>query len=246
MPLQLDHTIPAYDKEKSAKFIARIFGLEYNGAWGHFAPVKINDALTLDFDNSDNPHSNHYAFLASDEEFDAALQRVKDEGIPFGSGPRSRTDGEINHGTWDAGSTSSARTDTCGSLRPIETTAISGIMAGLGEGLYLGLDVGGTSIRAVTSRPPISEVIRADSRDQPLWPPFGRGTCPSGAGSTSSAPGAFRHVWEAGDSSSPPTRTSPTGLRPDRHKAGARHGRTTTTWTRRRPTGEQVLGTLTP
>ena len=25
------------------------------------------------------------------------LQRVKDEGIPFGSGPRSRTDGKINH-----------------------------------------------------------------------------------------------------------------------------------------------------
>ena len=25
------------------------------------------------------------------------LQRVKDEGIPFGSGPGSRTDGKINH-----------------------------------------------------------------------------------------------------------------------------------------------------
>ena len=50
MPLQLDHTIvPAYDKVKSAKFIARIFGLEYNGTWGHFAPVKVNDMLTLDF-----------------------------------------------------------------------------------------------------------------------------------------------------------------------------------------------------
>ena len=98
MPMQLDHTIvPAYDKVKSAKFIARIFGLKYEGTWGHFAPVKVNDTLTLDFDDSDDPRSNHYAFLASDEEFDAALQRVKDEGIPFGSGPRSRTDGEINH-----------------------------------------------------------------------------------------------------------------------------------------------------
>ena len=98
MPLQLDHTIvPAYDKVKSAKFIARIFGLAYTGTWGHFAPVKVNDTLTLDFDDSDNPRSNHYAFLASDEEFDAVLQRVKDEGIPFGSGPRSRTDSEINY-----------------------------------------------------------------------------------------------------------------------------------------------------
>ena len=98
MALQLDHTIvPAYDKVKSAKFIARMFGLEYKGTWGHFAPVKVNDTLTLDFDDSDDPRSNHYAFLASDEEFDAVLQRVKDEGVPFGSGPRSRTDGKINH-----------------------------------------------------------------------------------------------------------------------------------------------------
>ena len=43
MPLQLDHTIvPAYDKVKSAEFIARIFGLKYEGTWGHFAPVKVN------------------------------------------------------------------------------------------------------------------------------------------------------------------------------------------------------------
>ena len=56
MPLQLDHTIvPAYDKVKSAEFIARIFGLKYEGPWGHFAPVKVNDILTLDFDNAKDP-----------------------------------------------------------------------------------------------------------------------------------------------------------------------------------------------
>ena len=76
---------------------ARIFGQEYNGTWGHFAPVKVNDVLTLDFDDSDDPRANHYAFLASDEEFDAVLQRVEDEGVSFGSGPGSRTDGKINH-----------------------------------------------------------------------------------------------------------------------------------------------------
>ena len=86
-----------YDKIKSAEFIARIFGLKYECAWGHFAPVKVNDTLTLDFDDSGDPRSNHYAFLSSYEEFDAVLQRVKDEGISFGSGPRSRADGKINH-----------------------------------------------------------------------------------------------------------------------------------------------------
>ena len=115
MPLQLDHTIvPAYDKVKSAEFIARMFGLKYEGPWGHFAPVKVNDILTLDFDDSDNPRSNHYAFLASDDEFDAILQRIKDESVAFGSGPRSRTDGEVNTCTRGAGSTSSARTGIVG------------------------------------------------------------------------------------------------------------------------------------
>ena len=50
----------------------------------------------MDFHDSDDPRSTHYAFLTSDEEFDAVLQRVKDEGMSFGSGPGSRTDGESN------------------------------------------------------------------------------------------------------------------------------------------------------
>lgn len=98
MPLYLDHTIvPAHDKEASARFIARLFGLEYKGPWGHFAPVKVNDTLSMDFDNREQFERHHYAFLASDEEFDAILQRVKDEGVAFGSGPGSQDDGEINH-----------------------------------------------------------------------------------------------------------------------------------------------------
>ena len=98
MAIELNHTIvPSRDKEAGARFFARVFGLTYAGIHGHFAPVHVNDSLTLDFDDSDDPRSNHYAFLASDEDFDAILQRVKDEGIPYGSGPGSRTDGEINY-----------------------------------------------------------------------------------------------------------------------------------------------------
>ena len=52
MALHLDHTIvPAHDKEESARFIAGIFGLEDEAPWGHFAPLKIDEALTLDVDN---------------------------------------------------------------------------------------------------------------------------------------------------------------------------------------------------
>jgi hypothetical protein len=52
----------------------------------------------LDFaDREGEFPGSHYAFLASDEEFDAILGRVKSEGIPFGSGPRIVDDMEINH-----------------------------------------------------------------------------------------------------------------------------------------------------
>ena len=75
MAIVLDHTIvPAHDKVASAQFFARIMGLEYKGPHSHFAPVQVNEALTLDFD-----------------------ERGEAEGIPYGSSPRSRTDMQINH-----------------------------------------------------------------------------------------------------------------------------------------------------
>ena len=98
MTILLDHTIiPAHDHEASARFFARIFGLEYRGAISHFAPVQINEATTLDFDERTNFEPHHYAFKVSDAEFDAIFGRVKAEGLAYGSGPRSPDDMEINH-----------------------------------------------------------------------------------------------------------------------------------------------------
>jgi catechol 2,3-dioxygenase-like lactoylglutathione lyase family enzyme len=98
MAMVLDHTIvPARNKVVSAQFFARIFGLSYEGPHSHFAPVKVNDSLTLDFDDRDNFESHHYAFRIGEAEFDAIFDRVKAEGIAYGSGPRSRSDMQINH-----------------------------------------------------------------------------------------------------------------------------------------------------
>src|SRR5712692_3892491 len=99
MAFYLDHTVvPARDKEASARFFARIFGLEYQGPWGPFAPVKVNETLSMDFDDRRQKFDSlHYAVITSDDELDAVLKRVRDEGIPFGSGPGSSEDGEINH-----------------------------------------------------------------------------------------------------------------------------------------------------
>jgi catechol 2,3-dioxygenase-like lactoylglutathione lyase family enzyme len=98
MAIVLDHTIvPAHDNEASARFFARIFGLSYEGTMSHFAPVRVNDSLVLDFDTCTIFEPHHYAFKVGDQEFDAIFQRIKDESLAYGSGPRSNDDMQINH-----------------------------------------------------------------------------------------------------------------------------------------------------
>ena len=103
MTITLNHTIVrASDKEAAARSFAEIFGLRFQGPRGHFAPVRVNDTLTLDFaDAKGTIAGQHYAFHVSGAEFDAILQRVKDAGLTFGSGPRRLEDGKVND--WNGG-----------------------------------------------------------------------------------------------------------------------------------------------
>jgi catechol 2,3-dioxygenase-like lactoylglutathione lyase family enzyme len=98
MSINLDHTIvPAHDKVASAKFFANLFGLEYQGPMGPFAPVRINETLTLDFDDRwKNFEVHHYAFHVSDGEFDAIFSRVTEAGLVYGSQPWSLTDMKVD------------------------------------------------------------------------------------------------------------------------------------------------------
>jgi catechol 2,3-dioxygenase-like lactoylglutathione lyase family enzyme len=100
MAIELNHTIvPVGDKVASAKFFARMFGLSFDeNAVAYFAPVRVNETLTLDFDDDvDRFDVHHYAFKVSEAEFDAIFGRIKAEGIPYGSEPHSRDDRKINH-----------------------------------------------------------------------------------------------------------------------------------------------------
>jgi hypothetical protein len=97
MAITLDHTIvPSHDKEGAARFFAQIFDLPYAGAGGHFAPVRVNNELTLDFASANNVDELHYAFLVSEDEFDAIFARIQAEKVSFGSGPSSADDGTLN------------------------------------------------------------------------------------------------------------------------------------------------------
>ena len=90
MTITLNHTIVRVrDKDAAARFFAEIFGVPFKGLDGHFAPVRVNDTLTLDFaDAKETIAGQHYAFHVSDAEFDAILQRVKDAGLVLLQGPR--------------------------------------------------------------------------------------------------------------------------------------------------------------
>lgn len=95
--ITLDHTIiPSHDKDAAARYLAEIFDLPYDGA-GHFAPVAVNDTLTLDFADAEQVPSLHYAFVVPDSAFDAIFARIVESGSSYGSGPYSSDDGEINH-----------------------------------------------------------------------------------------------------------------------------------------------------
>jgi catechol 2,3-dioxygenase-like lactoylglutathione lyase family enzyme len=61
-----------------------------------FAIVKHLDVVEQDeFD------SHHYAFKVSEAEFDAIFERLKAEGLAYGSAPGTPTDMTINH--WGGG-----------------------------------------------------------------------------------------------------------------------------------------------
>lgn len=99
MAIELNHTIvPARDKVASARFFARIFGLAFDeSAVGYFAPMRVNDALTLDYAESEETAIHHYAFKVSEDEFDAIFARIQVEAIAYGSEPFSLQDMKINH-----------------------------------------------------------------------------------------------------------------------------------------------------
>ena len=102
MTIVLNHTIvPARDKAAAARFFARVFGLKVEEKAGHFAPVRVNDTLTLLFDEDGSFESHHYAFHVSDAEFDAIFARVKKAGLAYGSAPWSLDDGKLND--WNGG-----------------------------------------------------------------------------------------------------------------------------------------------
>lgn len=96
---QLNHTIvQARDREASATFYREVLGLEIAGRLGPFVVVAPSNDVSLDFVSvGDAPiHTQHYAFLVSDAEFDEIFGRIKERGLPYWADPFHRRPGEHN------------------------------------------------------------------------------------------------------------------------------------------------------
>ena len=99
MTIQLNHTIvAARDKQAAAQFLADILGLNVAEPFGPFVPVQTANGVTLDFADASGPITpQHYAFLVSEDEFDAIFARIQRADIAYYADPGHRHAGQINH-----------------------------------------------------------------------------------------------------------------------------------------------------
>ncbi|MES2583577.1 MAG: VOC family protein [Pseudomonadota bacterium] len=99
MPIQLDHLmVPARDKIAAARLLAGLLGVEWSETGvGPFAPVFVNEGLTLDFDEWPEPIPQiHFCFRVGQDDFDAILGRIQAAGIPYRSQVHGPVDSQVD------------------------------------------------------------------------------------------------------------------------------------------------------
>jgi len=96
--IQLNHTIiPARDKHASAAFLSGILGIPTGPDFARFTPLSLGNGVTLDYMNLADDPMQHYAFLVSEEDFDAIFARIKAAGLRYHGSPTGDLPGEIYH-----------------------------------------------------------------------------------------------------------------------------------------------------
>jgi catechol 2,3-dioxygenase-like lactoylglutathione lyase family enzyme len=100
MPIAFNHTIvAARDKRKSAEFLAELFGLPSPTPFGRFMAVALEHGATLDYGDvpeGDEVRPQHYAFLVSEDDFDAIYGKIRSRDLEHWADPGARRPGEIN------------------------------------------------------------------------------------------------------------------------------------------------------
>ncbi|OLD37024.1 MAG: hypothetical protein AUI57_12400 [Candidatus Rokubacteria bacterium 13_1_40CM_2_68_8] len=97
MAIMLDHVIvPSHHRRESAKVLADLLGVPWQEPRGEFAPVYVNDSLTVDFADREQFERHHLCFRVSDADFDAIFARIQAAGLTYRSRPRGENDKQIN------------------------------------------------------------------------------------------------------------------------------------------------------
>jgi catechol 2,3-dioxygenase-like lactoylglutathione lyase family enzyme len=99
MSVQLNHTIVSCrDQQRSAAFLTGILGLPPATRFAHFLVVEADNHVSLDYAETSGPIApQHYAFLVSETEFDAAFDRIRDQDLPYWADPGRSRRQAINH-----------------------------------------------------------------------------------------------------------------------------------------------------
>ena len=98
MPVELNHTIvQARDKDATAKHLTTLFDLPEHTTYGPFAVVQLANGVSLDIADDHGPvHPQHYAFLVTEEEFDAIHGRIVASGLTYWADPFHRQENVVN------------------------------------------------------------------------------------------------------------------------------------------------------
>ena len=99
MTIELDHFIvSSRNKAASARLLGELLGVPWApSGLGPFAPVYLNDGLTLDFIETDEDFPvEHFCFRVGQQEFDSILERIRAAGIPYRSAVRGPVDMKVN------------------------------------------------------------------------------------------------------------------------------------------------------
>jgi catechol 2,3-dioxygenase-like lactoylglutathione lyase family enzyme len=99
MSVKLNHTIVhSKDPRAAASFFAEVFGLEKPEPFGPFLDVQVGNEVTLAFLDAEGMEvqMQHYAFLVSEQEFDAIFGRIRSRGLKHWADPGQKQEGEIN------------------------------------------------------------------------------------------------------------------------------------------------------
>ena len=85
MAIQLDHLIlPVVDRDQSIEFFTEVLGCTYEGQREPFSVIRVTPDLTLQLAPWGTDGGMHLAFALPRAEFDAAFDRVRAAGIPYG------------------------------------------------------------------------------------------------------------------------------------------------------------------